>query len=527
MIVKVADGRRDGKTSFEKPGSYLTMGILQSGEAPTKTSWDALTQYITAESVLNSLGEEVEKTIAVETGNVNSLKTASMEMRATARHNPRQKDPVYHYILSWPEGERPATQDIFKAARHTLAALGLSEHQYIIAIHANTDNLHAHIEVNRIHPKTFKATTLNWAHETLHKAAREAEIEFSWSHDNGIYEVIEVNGQKHIVKASERAQAERQAKGAANRYEVWKGQESLESWCRGEPADALKAVLADSNMASWQDIHRVLARHGLELRDSGGKGMKVLDTSEAAPGKAGKVLAVSASKAFRFMKRSALEARLGKFESKADEVGVPETGKTYKRDPVKRLEHRLARKALREALHARFNSEVAELKKEREFAKRVMAEIFTIPDSERYDILMRGYRAKRAALKADPTVSAAEKKQMHMINRLSMQKGREALRLQLQRERSDRRALIPSIPTWREWVEAQAQLGDEAAISALRGLIYQEDRDAKKADRQSGPSIAEDTENTIRPAPGYRSLCPVPAKPDLESGEEWPCYLQL
>lgn len=62
MIVKTVPNRRDGKSSFKDLAKYMTEGIEQSGEAPTTTSWGNLTQYVTAQSVLNALGNKVEKT---------------------------------------------------------------------------------------------------------------------------------------------------------------------------------------------------------------------------------------------------------------------------------------------------------------------------------------------------------------------------------------------------------------------------------------------------------------------------------
>jgi hypothetical protein len=76
----------------------------------------------------------------------------------------------------------------------------LTEHQHIVAIHANTDNLHAHIEVNRVHPKTFCAFDPYRDYLTLHRAAREVEIRYYWRHDNGAFNVVEINGKKHIVR---------------------------------------------------------------------------------------------------------------------------------------------------------------------------------------------------------------------------------------------------------------------------------------------------------------------------------------
>lgn len=501
MIVKVADGRRDGRTSFKDLGAYLTEGILQSGENQLKTSWDDLTQYITRESVLNALGDDVEKTIAVEIGNLVCLKTAPIEMEAVASQNARVKDPVYHYILSWPEKERPAPEAIFQAARHTLSALGLSRHQYIIAIHANTDNVHAHVEVNRVHPMTYKAALLTFAHATLHKAAREVEIKLGWSHDNGIFEVVTANGQQHIIKVGVRRTMERTAAGAgAKRFEIWNGEESLMTWCKGEPATALKRVIADPKASTWQDIHVVLARFGLELRDSGGAGMKIFDASDVTPEKQGKALAVSASSAFRFMKRAELERRFGPFKAGMVDTTSFTPERAYKRDPVKRQERQLERRALRDALHARFRKEVDAIKERQAIAREVIAEVFN-DDNQPFKELDQRYWEMRTAVTKTKDLTPDQKKIMHIVNRLNMQQERRALKGQLAQSRADRRTLIPKLPSWREWVEQQAQLGDEAAISALRGLIYQDGRVAKNAGNASGGTEqTTDAESTIRPA---------------------------
>jgi hypothetical protein len=66
MIVKVPERRRDGKSSFEDLGGYITQGIGQAGIDTEVGSFARLTQYITKESVIDALGEDVEKTIGVE-----------------------------------------------------------------------------------------------------------------------------------------------------------------------------------------------------------------------------------------------------------------------------------------------------------------------------------------------------------------------------------------------------------------------------------------------------------------------------
>lgn len=497
MIVKVAPNRRDGKSSFEDLEAYITEGIEQSGDRAERTSWDRLTQYITKQSVLDELGDDVEKTIAVEIGNVTSLKTAASEMFAVANRNKKVKNPVYHYILSWPEHERPDVQDVMAAARHTLKALSLLEHQYIIAIHANTDNIHAHIEVNRVSPVTYLAPDLAWDHSRLHKAAREAEIEFGWRHDPGLYEVVEVDGHKHVVKNERYVDPElARAKGGANRFETWSGEQSLETWCRGEPAAALKRAIADSATASWQALHRTLAQFGLELRDSGGGGMQVVDVGT---GKGGRPTVVSASKAFRFLRRAELEQRFGAFERLDPAAAVP-AAKTYKRDPLKRLDRRLARKELRDALHDRFAEEQRALRLRNTIAKSEFCDTFSADEKARYAALTARHWAQRQAIRNDSALSSKQKQQAYSLLSMTMLQAKTQLKEQIRQERDARRALIPTIPTWREWVEQQAKLGDDAAISALRGMLYQETREAKKAGKDLDADDAGADENAIRPA---------------------------
>ncbi|MGP8437835.1 TraI/MobA(P) family conjugative relaxase [Paraburkholderia fungorum] len=497
MIPKVVPNRRDGKSSFKQLAIYVTNGITQSGEPPEKHSWANLTQYITKESVLNALGENVEKTIGVEIGNVQSLSSAPAEMYAVARQAPTVKEPVYHYILSWPEHERPKTEDIFAAARETLAALGMAEHQYIIAIHANTDNLHAHIEVNRVHPKTYRAVDTFRDYPTLHKAAREIEIKYGWHHDDGIFQVVEVAGKKHVVRNTDYVDPEvAPTRHGAKQAEVWSGEESLETWCKGEPAAELKQVLADKKTDSWQDVHRVLAKYGLELRETGGGGLKVADVSDDRPEKLGKPMSVSASVAFRFLKRVELETKWGKYQPPAADLSAVEPKRTYKRDPLKRLESRLARKAVRDALYEQYKQADREARQIQEIAKQALTP-YVDEDKRRFADLLKAYDARRAAIKSDAFLSPTQKQQAYMVAKVTMTKARQQLVRQVRAERVERNHLLPPVPSWREWVEAQAQLGNEAAISALRGMVYQDGRDQKK--KRARDAIAE-TENSITAA---------------------------
>ena len=86
-----------------------------------------------------------------------------------------------------------------------------------------------------------------------------------------------------------------------------------------------------------------------------------------------------------------------------------------------------------------------------------------------------------------------------MLAKLSHGQVRAQLRNQINEERAARRELLPALPTWRVWVEALAQTGDEAAISALRGLVYRERRNRGKwAATDESEELGE---CTLKPAP--------------------------
>lgn len=77
---------------------------------------------------------------------------------------------------------------------------------------------------------------------------------------------------------------------------------------------------------------------------------------------------------------------------------------------------------------------------------------------------------------------------------------REELKLQIDSERKEINELTPKVMSWREWVEELAQQqGDEAAISALRGMVYEEKRQAKRGSEEAEP---------------VPSIRPAPARPD-------------
>lgn len=102
-----------------------------------------------------------------------ALKAAS-NVKRTGRKN---TTPVLHYTLSWAPDEKPDPETMRKAALTSLAALGLSEHEALIAAHNDTKHTHLHIIVNTVHPQTGRTAALSLSKLALSRWAEAYERE--------------------------------------------------------------------------------------------------------------------------------------------------------------------------------------------------------------------------------------------------------------------------------------------------------------------------------------------------------------
>ena len=92
-------------------------------------------------------------------------------MEVLASENTRCRDPVFHFILSWRELERPTAAQADEAVKIALAELDLQDCQALWALQSDTENLHVHVAVNRIDPETGRAIQPagNWTKKDLLK----------------------------------------------------------------------------------------------------------------------------------------------------------------------------------------------------------------------------------------------------------------------------------------------------------------------------------------------------------------------
>lgn len=506
MIAKQVANRHDGHSDFGKLAKYITSGMTDAQLSQLATDlpgFGQLTQYVAQDT--DDAGKE--KCVAVCMNRLLSVGAAPVQFFQTADRNPSVKNPVVHLVVSWPEHERPSYDAVFAASRDVLRSLNLHEHQWLMAIHNDTDNLHCHIEVSRIHPETFKSQHLPWMHKTLHRAAREIEIKNGWSHDNGLFVVRELpDGRKFVVPND----AYRETNGIKHEpyvqrldhMEAWSDERSLVDHCKDVVSKELVSTIAAGE--DWDAVHAVFEKHGMRIEKTGDAAFR-LEAMTAD----GEVVRLPVSKALRTVKFGEVESVIGPFKPSgkplqpavaAQSEAISATtaqaaGKAAqpKRDPLKREARRLERAAERTALIERYKAEQSTTKENRTHSDAALRAITAERKTQVAAFKKKLTEQRREALRSMPDPS--QRKTLSSL--MAFERARELARINADAEQ--KRALVvaaraPSL-SWRSWLEWEAQAGDAAALSALRGIVYQERRDAKKAGMTTGPDEEGSTED--------------------------------
>lgn len=496
MIAEVPEKRRDGKSSFVKLVSYVTlrdnveMSETLSPDKPfvrKPRSEAAIFNDLVGYATRNSLPESTDVIATFPDGrqqlkcgdvvtetNCFSLATAATEMNMVGTQNTRCKDPVYHVILSWPESERPAPDQIFDSARHCMKRMGMEGHQYVFAIHDDTDNLHCHLTINRVNPVSCKAASLYNDRYTLDRCCREMELKYGWKHDNG---PLMVNSQGDVIR---RSNFYKSAPAAARELEHFGDKESLFSYAVDNCRSKLDALFLEANY-NWDDVHNVLVSAGLELRQKG-QGLAIFDLSDDGQ------RPVKASSIHPELTLDSQQELIGEFIPASVIREVNKDGKDvllstvniesqydnrlHRRDNGARTERRNARAEARQDLIARYKAYKTGF---------VRPGISTDDVRTRFRELSASYRIRKNNVRLnerDPLL----RKLMFRALEVEKMKDMAGLRLQIRDERKALKEMSGSrCLSYRAWVEVLATQHDAAAISQLRGWAYREKRKNRTA----------------------------------------------
>lgn len=500
MNVIIPPKRRDKRSSFKtlvayvstredrKPGDAVSVSpeahVEAAGATVSTPGFGQLVDYVgrkaaaPATQIVSISPEGISRVLSGEVlceTSCFSLDTAAAEMNMTAMQNRHCKDPVYHFILTWQSDENPSPDAIFRSVRYSLEQLGMKDHQYVAAIHLDTDNVHCHVSANRVHPETFRAQNMWNDADTLQKCCRVLEREFGFNVDNGSWH-MDTYGDLHRTRRDMPA-----APGGAAKREIFSDRESLHGYAVRETRQML-TDFAEQDVLSWELLHNVMYTRGLGIREqNGGLAVYSLTTPDG--------VSVKASDVHPAISLPAMKARCGEYQpappvsSDSAEDGVLLMDSFYMpqlhvRDQALRRERREARAIARDILRARYD------------AYRDGWEKPDLRAAERFRQISSHCVVRKAHIRQsvrDPLL----RKLMYRVAEFEKMKAMAELRLTLREERQAIRDTGEHRPlSWKTWVEREALQGDVVAISQMRGWAYREKRRLRQENlRQPGPAV--------------------------------------
>ena len=396
-----------------------------------KSDFADLVRYITA---TQGKAQRVGQVVLTNCKSDNA-QDAAIEVRLTQQENTRSgADKTYHLVVSFRTGEQSSAAVLRAIEQRLCEGLGFGEHQRVSASHHDTDNLHVHIAINKVHPTRHTVHAPYYDHMTLGKLCGELETTFGLQADN-------------------HATQRRGAQGRAVGMEQHAGVESLVGWVQRECLDRIQ------DASNWAELHDTLFELGLELSVQA-NGFLLTDREGHH---------AKASSVDRSLSRPRLEQRLGPFEPSAHvpansptpaDPAPSEGAQTISRTRYEKKP--FASRVDTTALYARYQKE-KELSAQARTAETVVLRQRQSLELER---LRRTGGLQPAATKLLGGDRLTRKAFYALAARI-----RQADLAQLrERHRRERHFLRQQFTrkVWAEWLEAQALGGDPVAMQALQ-----------------------------------------------------------
>ncbi len=372
---------------------------------------------------------------------------AVREMLAKQLLNTRSHaDKTYHLLVSFQQGEEPMAEILRKIESTLCARLGFGQHQRVAAVHRDTDHVHMHVAINKIHPKKLTIHTPYYDFDVLGKACVEIEQKLGVGKDN------------HDPGGKTRG--ERQAKD----IEALTGNESLHTWIHREVFDKLQKA------ESWDALHAELARAGLALSL---RGAGVVITSNSGH-------RLTGSNLHRSFSKFHLEKRLGKFQPKPDWCVNIRPEKEYLRSP-------------QAAPGDPLREEYEKLREARNEAKEQRLAAIALEHTRKKEVILAENVADRARAR-NTVIGRFPKRRLYASIH---GKYRSQLELLMAETKRARKAVYSEFPSqsWTEWLQAQAIAGRTEAVEALRRRAFalaKKNGAALRGEKQGEPTLIPD-----------------------------------
>ncbi len=339
-------------------------------------------------------------------------------------------------MISFPEGEFPNREQLEDIEDQMCKALGFGEHQRISAVHQDTDNLHLHLAINKVHPKTFNVHDPPWGYYTRDRLCRELEQKHGLTVDNGV-------GQ------GKRFGKEQEMNAHSDKQTLWQ-------WIQDNAKDSL--TQAAQTAERWQTLHEQFAAHGLVIKPKGaGLVIGTLDGSVH-------IKASSVDKSLSFKR---LSERLGEYQAPAHDKQSPQQPKVqYQAGP--RMPDEAARN-----LYAEFQAQ-----KQHAWEQRNTFKTQQQAEKEAFNQQLRAWhQTERQKIKTSSLPGAAKRQAYQQL----AQERQLLWDTQRQKETEQRKAVFETnVPlTWEQFLVQTAERGNSKALELLRNRKQKQARMAK------------------------------------------------
>lgn len=179
MIAKRAP--RDKGTS--DPARLVRYMVAAVGGIDPNT-WARTSDYIldTKESTIK--GEKVGSYRVSNCGTDDPAAAAVLIQATQAANKKSTTDKTYHLIYSFPPGEKPSLEVLHAIEDELVASIGFADHHRVSAVHTDTDHLHVHVAINKVHPTGLQNIEPYYDKRKLMAACERLEIEHGLQRTN-------------------------------------------------------------------------------------------------------------------------------------------------------------------------------------------------------------------------------------------------------------------------------------------------------------------------------------------------------
>ena len=422
------------------------------------------------------------------------------EMISLSEEAVKSPDTINHYVASWQEGEQPSFEQVERAVDIYLNELGMKDHQVIFGLHADTDNMHLHLEINRVHPESLKVIKPNKGFdiESIHKATAIIEHEQGWAREtNGRYIVLENGG---LARKHSNYEEPRQPPQPVVDMENLTGEKSATRIASENSTLIFKTV------THWQELHSELQKLGMRYERTGsGATIFVGD------------IGIKASDVYRPASLPSLQKRFGPFEPQnKHQEKANDSIKFFKHIPQPHLGNfvGITQNGMRELSKCRLaHNEQRKVEGVLSHNARAYRR-----GSER--VRWKAIDRRNGHLNPEPLKNDMPNWDVYIKVKSEHHAEKDKAVIELQkRQTSERKTLSDSQKIKRTVIMGGDWKGKGALMNAQRSVLAAEQAGAKATMRDQHKAERKRLQHTYRPYPGFEQWLRDQNRPDL--AEKW------